>query len=91
MNITILFISFILYFYRLSTINNCLFRKNSENIIQFQPLTIIYGMFYPFKLLYLAINYLKISDILIVLKESIFTVDNIFFNIIILHIFAFFI
>ena len=83
-NLIIAMISFTIYTYRMSRIENCLFRKDSENVVKFRPMTLLSGIIAPFKLMKLSINHLNKRDILKTFRDTFLTFDNIFFNIIVL-------
>nr|QFG74748.1 MAG: hypothetical protein [Megaviridae environmental sample] len=81
-NIKILSIAFIIYVYRFSLIENCLFRKNSLNIVEFQPYSLINGLIAPFRLLYLSYTHLNWISLMKTFYYTFITFDNFIFNLV---------
>ena len=83
-NILIIIVSFLIYTFRMASINNCLFRKDSNNIVRFRPITLLSGLIAPFRLVKLSINHLSKKEAIRTFKKSFITFDNFFFNVIFL-------
>lgn len=85
---SIFIIGFSIYFFRLSKIENCLFRTNFENKKKFCYGSIIEGIIGPIRTLYYSTKYNGIKSGLNVFKNLFISFDNPFFIISILFIFS---
>ena len=83
-NILIIIVSFLIYTIRMVSIDNCLFRKDSNNIVRFRPIMLLNGLIAPFKIVKLSINHLSKKDAIKTFRKSFITFDNFFFNIVFL-------
>ena len=89
-NLLILIISFCIYLFRLSKIDNCLFRKDENNIQRLCFGSIQSGIVGPFKTLYLNIFYNNSYLSFKIFKELFLTFDNFFFILFITKLFFYF-